>query len=180
MRLNVAPGFEDDGRVARSEVLAALGDALARAPDAGPTERPRLNVAIMWDPATPEAERELWSIYLYTRAAQAASEGDQETPVPGERQASFDEEVRARRMTVNAFRGLAPPHLSTYFADLDRVEASGFLREYVWRYLRAQSWTVQPPDLRLTEFDAWRALHLRGHVAVTHGRIALRLAAATN
>src|SRR5262249_15361551 len=138
LRLDVAAGFEDEGRVARSEVLAALGDVLARASDVGTAPRPsRLNVAMVWDPATPEGERDLWTIYLYTRAAEAASESADHALLPGEREASFEEEVRARRMAVNAFRYRIPQRFSAYFADLDRVEASGFLREYVWRYLHA-------------------------------------------
>ena len=178
IRLDFAAGFEEDGWVARSEVLEALGDVLARAPDTGPANPRHLDVAILWDPSTPEAERSLWSVYLYTRAAQAASEGDEGALAPGEREASFEEEVRARSMMVHAFRSLSPAQPSAYFVDLDRIEASGFLREYVWRYLRAHSWTEQPQDLRLAAFDEWRATHLRDHVAVTHGRIAMRLAAA--
>jgi hypothetical protein len=86
--------------------------------------------------------------------------------------------VRARTMAVNTFRTLQakePKLESTYFSDLDRVEAAGFLPEYAWRYLHHVSWST-PPGLKLQAFDAWRATHLTNHVAVTHGQIALRLA----
>lgn len=137
-------------------------------------------VAILPDPATPPAERELWNVYLYTRAALVASESDA-APLPlGIRAPTFEGEVRARRVAVGLFRQLErndPDFGSRYFDDLDRVEAAGFMREYVWRYLRQPSWTV-PPGLQLAPFDAWRALHLRYHVPVTYGQIAVRLPAA--
>ncbi|MGH8220869.1 MAG: hypothetical protein ACREUT_20230 [Steroidobacteraceae bacterium] len=137
-------------------------------------------VAILWDPATPAAERKLWTVYLYTRAALVASERDA-APLPlGISLPTFEGEVRARRVAVGVFRQLErddPDFGSRYFDDLDQVEAAGFMREYVWRYLKQPSWSEQPSGLRLRDFDAWRAMHLRYHVPVTYGRIAVRLAA---
>jgi hypothetical protein len=180
MRLDVKSGFEDDGHVSRSEVLATLGDALEH-PARGAVETaavPRRNVTILWDTTTPKAERELWMSYLYTRAAQAAKESDDRTLELGEREASFDEEVRARRVAVNLYRSMLrkdPGVHSAYFTDLERVDGAGFLREYVWRYLHSPSWPT-PDALNLHTFDAWRATHLTAHRPVTHGRIAIRLA----
>ncbi len=180
MRFDVRAGFEDDGQVSRSEALAALGEAIAH-PSAAPSadSAPQVDVAILWDPATPPSERPLWTAYLYTRAALVAQESEDVQLPLGDHAASFDEELRARLIAVNLYRQLRrrnPAFESAYFADLDRVETAGFLREYVWRYLRRSSWT-QPDGLRLAAFDAWRAAHLRNHVPVTHGRIAVRLAA---
>jgi hypothetical protein len=180
MRFDVRAGFEDDGHVSRSESLAALGDAIAR-PSAAPSvaSAPPVDVAILWDPATPPSERPLWTIYLYTRAALVAAESDGTRLPLGDHTASFAEEVRARLIAVHLFQQMRrrdPTFRSAYFADLDRVEDSGFLPEYVWRYLRNPSW-AQPDGLKLAAFDAWRAVHLRNHVPVTHGRIAVRLAA---
>jgi hypothetical protein len=135
-------------------------------------------VTILWDTTTPKAERELWMSYLYTRAAQAAKESDDRTLELGEREASFDEEVRARRVAVNLYRSMLrkdPGVHSAYFTDLERVDGAGFLREYVWRYLHSPSWPT-PDALNLHAFDAWRATHLTAHRPVTHGRIAIRLA----
>ncbi len=180
MRFDVRAGFEDDGHVSRSEALAALGDAMAH-PSATPgvAVEPPVDVAILWDPATPPSERPLWTIYLYTRAALVAAESDDMRLPLGDHTASFAEEVRARLIAVHLFQQMRrrdPAFQSAYFADLDRVETGGFLREYVWRYLRDPSWT-QPDGLKLAAFDAWRAAHLRHHAPVTHGRIAVRLAA---
>jgi hypothetical protein len=182
MRLEVGRGFEEDGQVSRSEVLEALGEVLEHAPvvaaAAAPPTAPT-RVAILWDPSTPHAEEQLWTVYLFTRAAQAAKESETRTLPLGERIASFEEEVRARRVAVNVFRTLArqdSSFRSAYFSDLDQVDEAGFLREYVWRYLHAPSWDRQPEGLKLHAFDLWRSGHLLHHHAVTYGRISLRLA----
>lgn len=161
--------------------VSAAASAPAVAPDAaGSRSTAKRYVAILFDPQTPPNERQLWTIYLYTRAALAASESDA-GPLPlGIRAPSFEGEVRARRVAVGLFRQLDrddPDFGSRYFDDLDRVESAGFMREYVWRYLKQPSWSAPPAGLQLTQFDAWRAVHLRYHVPVTHGRIAVRLAA---
>jgi len=183
MRFSIQEGFEEDGHVSRSEILAMLGEAIAQPPTPQSYEGltvavPRVNVAIVWDPKTPVSEKQLWMTYLLTRAAQIAQQSSDEILPLGERQASFDEEVRARTMAVSTFRHLkitGPRPSSAYFAALDRVEAAGFLREYAWRYLHADTWTT-PPGLNLIVFDAWREKNLPNHVGVTYGRIALRLA----
>jgi hypothetical protein len=88
--------------------------------------------------------------------------------------------MRGRSIAVNMFRELRRNDarlVSDYFSDIDRVEAAGFLREYVWSYLRRGSWKAPPAGLNLEAFDSWRATHLLNHVPVTHGRIAFRIAA---
>ena len=159
---------------ARAAVTQAAG---SQAHPSQPTQR---YVAILFDPATPPAERKLWTVYLYTRAALVASESDASPAPLGISAPSFEGELRARRVALGLFRELErndPDFGSRYFDDLDRVEAAGFLREYVWRYLKQPSWSA-PSGLQLAQFDAWRAVHLRYHVPVTHGQIAVRLAAA--
>ncbi|HEU4625594.1 MAG TPA: hypothetical protein VFS52_12555 [Steroidobacteraceae bacterium] len=186
-RLDVAPGLEEDGALSHGEVLEALGAAIPATDE--PVKQARAHVAaeaaaqekvaIMWDPATPEQEKTIWLAYLFARAAYVAGESG-EAPTAGEREASFEEEVRGRTTAVNMYRALK--HIdaqlaSAYFSDIDRVEAAGFLREYVWSYLHQASWKTLPAGLNLEAFDAWRATHLTNHVPVTHGRIAFRLAA---
>jgi hypothetical protein len=187
-RFDVALGFEEDGDIGRGEILAALGDAIPASADVVAQARERaskpadssMKVAILWDPETPEGESKIWLAYLFARAAFAANE-TAGGPAVGERESSFDEEVRGRQIALTTFRALkrdsAQPD-SAYFNDIDRVEAAGFLREYVWSYLRHASWKTQPANLDLAGFDAWRAEHLANHRPVTHGRIAFRLASA--
>ena len=187
-RFDVALGFEEDGDIGRSEILAAIGDAIPASADVVAKARTRANepadasvkVAILWDPETPEGESKIWLAYLFARAAFAANE-TAGGPAVGERESSFEEEVRGRQIALTTFRAMrrdsAPPE-SVYFNDIDRVEAAGFLREYVWSYLRHPSWNATPEKLDLVGFETWRAEHLTNHQPVTHGRIAFRLASA--
>ena len=191
-RFDVVIGFEEDGEIGRSEILAAIGEAIPASADvvaqararaaapAGESADKAMKVAILWDPETPEGEKKIWLAYLFARAAFAANETDG-GPAAGERVSSFEEEVRGRTIALTTFRALkrepAQP-ASEYFNDIDRVEAAGFLREYVWRYLHNASWSTMPSNLDLAGFETWRAEHLANHKAVTHGRIAFRLALA--
>jgi hypothetical protein len=187
-RFDVALGFEEDGDIGRGEILAAIGDAIPASADAVVQARTRANepadasvkVAILWDPETPEGESKIWLAYLFARAAFAANE-TAGGPAVGERESSFEEEVRGRQIALTTFRAMkrdsAEPE-SVYFNDIDRVEAAGFLREYVWSYLRHPSWKSAPATLDLEGFETWRAEHLADHQPVTHGRIAFRLASA--
>lgn len=186
-RLDVAPGLEEDGQLSHGEVLVALGEAIPTTAEPVVAARARVaaeadaatKVAIVWDPATPEQESRIWLAYLYARAVYAVSEKDADLAA-GEREASFGEEVRGRTSAVNMFRALKRNDVllaSDYFSDIDRVEAAGYLREYVWRYLRQTSWKTPPAGLDLAGFDLWRAKNLNNHVAVTHGRIAFRMPA---
>jgi hypothetical protein len=187
-RFDVALGFEEDGAIGRSEILAALGSAIpanadtvveARARAAAAAD-PSVKVAILWDPETPEEESRIWLAYLFARAAFAANETDG-GPAVGERESTFEEEVRGRTIALTTFRALKQepaPLASAYFNDIDRVEAAGFLREYVWSYLRSKKWDAQPAGLDIAGFETWRAEHLPNHKPVTHGRIAFRLASA--
>jgi hypothetical protein len=187
-RFDVALGFEEDGDIGRGEILATIGDAIPASADLVAQARVRateppddsVKVAILWDPETPEGESKIWLAYLFARAAFAANE-TAGGPAVGERESSFDEEVRGRQIALTTFRALkrdsAQPE-SAYFNDIDRVDAAGFLREYVWSYLRHPSWSATPANLDVAGFDVWRAEHLKNHRSVTHGRIAFRLAAA--
>jgi hypothetical protein len=184
--LDVEPGFEEEGSISRGEVLEALGRALPRSAAEVQQARARaasqqnIEVQIVWDPATPPEEQKIWVTYLFTRAAFAAKHRDEGEVSLGEWEASFEEEVRARTVAVNTFRTLKAQDetlSSAYFNDLSRVLEAGFLREYVWRYLRNKSWLGMPPALDLRAFDEWRRTNLSNHVPVTRGRIAFKLAA---
>jgi hypothetical protein len=183
-RFDFAAGFEEDGELSRGEILDMLGSAIPASSAAVDRARERraaaaeaaMKVAIVWDPATPEQESRIWLAYLFARAAFAANEHNGAL-VAGERDASFEEELRGRTTAVNMFRALRRTDAqlaSAYFSDIERVDDAGFLREYVWSYLHQDSWTAPPEGLDLPAFDAWRHTHLPDHVPVTHGRIAFR------
>src|SRR4029453_11963729 len=128
-RFDVALGFEEDGDLGRGEILAAIGDAIPASADGGgkggggapQPEDASVKVAILWDPETPEGESKIWLAYLFARAAFAANE-TAGGPAVGERESSFEEEVRGRQIALTTFRALqrdsAQPE-SAYIRDID-------------------------------------------------------------
>ena len=68
----------------------------------------------------------------------------------------FNTECRARDAMAKLWEararqaGLREPYLDL----LARVRTAGFMREYVWQYLRRSDWP-QPPDLEQEAFKAW-------------------------
>lgn len=81
------------------------------------------------------------------------------------RATSFDCELAARRLLLEAWaeHRLADPALADHYLDsLGRVEAAGFLAEYVAHYYGHGSWRL-PEDLDTSAFGDWRRRNLRGH-----------------
>ncbi len=52
---------------------------------------------------------------------------------------------------------------TSYFKQLQAVNKSGYLHEYVWRFQNKPYW-VEPKGLRLAQFDRWARQNLAGHV----------------
>jgi hypothetical protein len=130
---------------------------------------------IHWNSSPPERERAIWLAYLMFRVDHADPTtdcGPTETIVVP----TFEQEVQARNATLKTYHSIQKrdPELDiSYFNDLSRVSDAGFLREYVWVYLRQESWSQNPLDLRLVEFDTWRQSNLSGHIPQTQGAIAV-------
>lgn len=85
------------------------------------------------------------------------------------RASSFDCEFRSRRQLANAWeekRQIDPSISDAYLDTLTEIEYAGFLAEYTAVYFPQRNWQL-PEGLRLEEFQAWRARHLRGHRART-------------
>ena len=88
----------------------------------------------------------------------------------------FAEEVDARTSVATGYVELKATDKKLhdpYCEDLVRVAAASFVPEYVWVYLHEPTWgDAAPKELRLGEFDSWRAAHLAGHIAQTRGGLA--------
>ena len=93
----------------------------------------------------------------------------------GPQQAGYEEEVWGRDTAAQVYVELRQKERDlnvSYFNDLARVRAAGFIREYVWVYFYRTDW-INPGGLRLQEFEEWRLSNLAGHRAVTYGAISL-------
>lgn len=87
---------------------------------------------------------------------------------------SHEEELNARKALVETWRTLkakSPGLGDSYLDTLLRVQADGFLAEYVWYYLRDPQWHDVPASLRMAEFGSWRRAHLKGHRPETRAAI---------
>ncbi len=127
-----------------------------------------VKVAILWDPETPEEESKIWLAYLFARGAFAANE-TAGGPAVGERESTFDEEVRGRQIAL--------AHLPRFEATTVRHRNQPISTTLIgWRPRASCASTcgatcgIPPGRRRLREldvagFDAWRAEHLTNHKA---------------
>ena len=137
-------------------------------------ENDQIRYTLVIDPTLPDDIGAAWLGYLMERQIYIREHPDQYKLTPGIVIPTFDEEVGARQTMAQIWKELREKDQSRrdrYLDELVPVHEADFMREYVWTYLRQQSWTKQPKDLRLKEFSQWRPLHLPGHQPETHGKI---------
>jgi hypothetical protein len=134
----------------------------------------QIGYALELDPTLPDYVNAAWLGYLMERQIYIREHSDQYKLAPGIVIPTFDEEVDARRTLAQIWKELKEKdqgRKDKYLDELVPVHKADFMREYVWTYLRQQSWSGQPKDLRLNEFSRWQQLHLQGHQPETHGNI---------
>jgi hypothetical protein len=107
-----------------------------------------------------------WVSYSLTRSAcQLQIGGDNPA-----RATSFECELTGREHLLETWeehRAENPSVSDAYLDDLRRVEAAGYLDEYVLHYFRRNAWR-EPAGLDDDGFESWRKLHLRRHRPETH------------
>lgn len=88
---------------------------------------------------------------------------------------SFENEFCATATALRIWADLKKEEYteSATLDDMLAVKRAGFLREYVWVYLRQEYW-FKPEDLLLDKFEQWRELHLQSHFPNTHIDIVAR------
>jgi hypothetical protein len=142
---------------------------------AAPAAPRQLTISIDWGDAMTTRESGLWIGYLFARMDFIGRNGGRYHRVPGVIIPIFDEEVFARGEAANIYRNLKQQNKameSPYFNDLEKVDAAGFMPEYVWRYLKRNEWSTAPPNLRAAEFDRWSRGNLNSkHAPETRGNV---------
>lgn len=139
--------------------------------------RQKLAITVLWDDAMSTRESALWIGYLFARMEFVSRNGDRYERVPGIITPVFDEEVFARSEAAKVYRELRSQGKGTdsaYFNDLEKVDAAGFMPEYVWQYLHRDSWSTPPATLRSSEFARWVRQNLPHHAVQTRGRVAFQ------
>jgi hypothetical protein len=133
-------------------------------------------VAIQFDPNTPnEKVAVIWLGYLMARATYRPQH---KLPLPqsGTISPAFDEEVYARTAAAEIYqelkekdKGLHDP----YWEILSQIKAKGFMKAYVWTYLRRAHWPKSQQPGSLSAFQNWSHSLLKHHKAVTYGSLAV-------
>jgi hypothetical protein len=148
--------------------LAALCLALpAWGDDAGKS------TAIEIDSSDDPTESVVWLAYAVGLANWASQSGALAQAPLGILEPSFEGEMTARRTLLVIWREMLQkaPKSSTYMDALMRIDAAGYLPEYVWTVHWRGSWKQPPAKLRIAEFYAWQRQELMGHVPRTGSRV---------
>jgi hypothetical protein len=158
----------------RGLVAVAVAVLLALAPTAAQAKKPGQQVNVTIDQqgleGRPQAVASAWMGYGLGRANWLSEHvvGKKDVPQPYRR--SFEEEVAGRETLAKIWSELKqsdPEARDDYLDALAHVLESGFLREYVWVYLKGPEWQAAPPGLRLGEFATWRESNLAAHEVET-------------
>jgi len=172
LRLSLREEVKDEMNDARQEILGIIASALvqrpAKAASALVTRPAETSVDI--DPGTDPAEASLWFIYA-AELLSASREIPHAMPAcGGELVPVFDAELAARRAALRGYRAHdATARGSEYFSLLERIDAAGFLDEYVWHYLGKEA--KAPEGLDLEGFEEFRLRELASHQPKTGAHV---------
>lgn len=153
--------------------LAASTLAFAARGDA-----PRKTVAIEIHPFDDPQEGVIWLAYAVGLANWATESGALQQAPLGLLQPSFDGELAARRSLLAIWRELSlkEPRSSAYMDALTRIDAAGYLPEYIWTVHWRGHWQQPPGGLRIAAFYAWQRQALAGHEPRTGSQVRVTLA----
>ena len=127
----------------------------------------QLTITVLWDDAMSTRESGLWIGYLFARMDFIGRNGGRYQRAPGVIVPIFDEEVFARSEAAKIYRNLKQANKSmesNYFNELEKIDAAGYMPEYVWRYLRRPEWAAPADNLRTADFERWS----RGNISASH------------
>jgi hypothetical protein len=157
-------------------LLIGLAAAWLAAP--ARAQAPRKTVSVEIDRFDDAQEGAVWLAYGVSLAHWATQSGAVENAPVGVLEPSFDGELSARRALIAIWREILQkePRTMAYMDALMRIEAAGFLREYVWTVHWRGSWKQPPAGLRIADFYAWHRRELAGHEARTGARVRVVLA----
>lgn len=177
LRLSMRAEIDDELDDARDQILGSIGEALQARPRRSASPRaaaaePNIELGAGGD----AADSPLWLAYAVVINEFAQSHPEAAPPCGGFVEPSFVAEVEARHAALREYRARsASARHSAYFDALDRVDAAGFLDEYVWTLLHSKSWGAQPPhELAIGAFEEFRARELPRHVAQSGARVRIR------
>ncbi|MHC4118411.1 MAG: hypothetical protein ACYSWO_12995 [Planctomycetota bacterium] len=137
---------------------------------ATPAEGEQRCFALRTDGSLPEKRFAFWLGYLVARQAYILKNEDQYDMLFGVIVPGFEEELEARSSLAQIWKEIGDKGEDKYLSDLELVHDAGFMREYVWTYLKRASWN-EPENLRMEDFKSWQKANLKEHKAETYGSI---------
>ncbi len=143
----------------------------------------QIGYVLLVDPALPDCAGAAWLGYLMERQIYMREHAAQYKPALGIAIPTFAEEVEGRKTMSQIWKELKEKDQSCkdkYLDELIPVHEADFMQEYVWTYLRQESWSGLPKGLRLEEFSQWQQMHLKGHRPETHGNIRITKKSSTS
>ena len=173
LRLSLRSEVADELDEARTQILDTMAASLAARPRRPPRPDNRPETSVDFDSATDPADAALWLIYAGELLRASRDIPDALPPCGGPLVPGFAAELTARRAALREYLAREPAQrTSPYFSELARIEAAGFLEEYVWHYLRSESRDTSPPaDLDLPAFETFRQRELPEHAVRTGARV---------
>jgi hypothetical protein len=131
----------------------------------------RVNISVAKYPT--KVEMTAWTAYGLGLGDWVNKNGIANSAPEGPYVPTFDAELHARQAQLKIWRELNEKgsYSLKYMDEMQKVESSGFLREYIWQHHRNASWGPMPADLRTDEFLRWQLENLVGHVPQTGARI---------
>ena len=169
LRLSLRAEVADELDDARVLVLESVATALAAHPLRPPVIAvpPPQEASVEVDAGSDVADAALWLTYAVELTRYAREHPEIRPPCGGRLVPGYAAELSARRAALHDY--LARPadaRVSSYFDALARVDAAGYLDEYVWYYLRDPQRDVTPPAaLKAAAFELYRQAQLATHVA---------------
>ena len=134
-------------------------------------------IAIEWDPRDSEGSGAIWLGYLTARTVYR-DKHNLPLPASGEIIPTFAEETAARSDAATIYQELKAKDKKlqdSYWDQMVKVVANGFMPAYVWTYLHRPSWPERDAPRNLEAFTSWRVSALKGHKPETHGRLAVTI-----
>jgi len=174
LRLSLRSEVADELDEARTQILETLAASLtARPRRAPPPPDNRPETSVDFDSTTDPADAALWLIYAGELLRASRDVPDALPPCGGPLVPGYAAELTARRAALQGYQAREPAQrTSPYFSELARIDAAGFLEEYVWHYLRNESRDTSPPaDLDLPAFESFRLRELPEHAVRTGARV---------
>ena len=174
LRLSLRAEVADELEEAREEVLNTIAAARAARPArSAPAQVVSQEATIDVEATADNAAAAAWLAYAAELTRFTHEHPEVRPPCGGRLVPGFAAELAARNAALREYRVRdAAARTSSYFNVLERVEAAGFLDEYVWYYLRKESADrTPPPGIDLGAFEQFRQRELSTHAAQSGARV---------